>query len=209
MKTNGIGSIFLTKFLRDVLIDKRSGKLSIIELPTLNLEEVRVYREWSNIDILIELPKYVFVIENKVHSGEHSNQLERYKKIIKDKFPNREYIFIYLTPEGSEASLKDEYINYSYEKLIRHLNDIIEINPNSVHPSALKYIKDYIETVNYRIMGNSNINELARKVYLNHKELLDIIIENKPDAWTEFRNYLDKKAKENGWIMGSPGKGFF
>ena len=74
------------------------GDISIIDLPSFKLEEAKVYREWKNIDILIELPKHVIVIENKIYSGEHSNQLQRYKRIVEKNFIHHKKIYVFLTP---------------------------------------------------------------------------------------------------------------
>ena len=88
------------------------------------------------------------------------------------------------------------------------MTDIKDIYSKSLHPSVFIYINDYIETVNYKIMENSIINDSAEKIYKNHKQLLDIIIENKPNEEVKFKEFLENKVKECGWILGSTGKGF-
>ncbi|MBK7706475.1 MAG: PD-(D/E)XK nuclease family protein [Acidobacteria bacterium] len=47
---------------------------------------LRWFREWRNIDILLKdkSNKLAVVIENKIDSGEHSEQLTRYRQIAKE-----------------------------------------------------------------------------------------------------------------------------
>ena len=51
-------------------------------------------------------------------------------------------------------------------------------------------IKDYINAINRDIMGSDNLTDLARKIYSNHKELLDFILESRPDLTLEVRDLL-------------------
>jgi hypothetical protein len=59
-------------------------------------------REWRNIDILIILKDDIVLIENKVDTIDHSNQLKRYQKIAEETFPNKYKHYVYLTPFGSD-----------------------------------------------------------------------------------------------------------
>ena len=58
-----------------------------------------------------------------------------------------------------------------------------------------QYIQDYIEILKIEIMKEHELNDLALKIYNNHKEALDFIFENKPDLATEFYKYFEKKVK--------------
>jgi len=66
---------------------------SPIELDGAELRGVPVRREWRNIDILIACddPAFVIAAENKVDSGEHGDQLERYREMLEkaDEFRGR------------------------------------------------------------------------------------------------------------------------
>ena len=52
----------------------------------MNLQNVKIYREWKNIDILIVLNETVVCVENKILTKLHSNQLERYKNRLRKTF---------------------------------------------------------------------------------------------------------------------------
>ena len=55
----------------------------------LDFYSFSVLREWKNIDILLvsSEEKCVLVIENKVGSHEHGNQLDRYRGIVEKEYP--------------------------------------------------------------------------------------------------------------------------
>lgn len=76
----------------------------------VTIKTVETWRQWNYIDILVEVnEEFVIVIEDKVNSKEHSQQLERYKKIINDHYKgkHKRLIFVYLkTGNESLATLK-------------------------------------------------------------------------------------------------------
>jgi hypothetical protein len=50
------------------------------------IEDLKVITQWMKIDVFIEInEKYFVIIEDKVHSNEHSDQLNRYRDYIKEK----------------------------------------------------------------------------------------------------------------------------
>ena len=87
-ESHGQGDLFLKAFLMDVLRKARQKgaepPISAVELDGADLRGVEVRREWRNIDLLIrcDKPRFVIAIENKIDSGEHGNQLERYKDTV-------------------------------------------------------------------------------------------------------------------------------
>ena len=94
-QSHKIGDIFLKRFLREVFSSDKFEKIDQIDVEGMNLQNVKIYREWKNIDILIVLNETVVCVENKILTKEHSNQLERYKKIIEENFPKmKKYLFI-------------------------------------------------------------------------------------------------------------------
>ena len=97
-QSHKIGDIFLKRFLREVFSSDKFETIDQIDVEGMNLSNVQIYREWKNIDILIVLNETVVCVENKILTKEHSNQLERYKKIVEENFPNLRKIFVYLTP---------------------------------------------------------------------------------------------------------------
>lgn len=82
------------------------GKLFIKKLISLKyqsenpeIKNVNAGRQWENIDVWAEIndKEYVIIIEDKVNTDEHDNQLERYKKTVEDYYgENVKIVFVYL-----------------------------------------------------------------------------------------------------------------
>src|SRR5690606_3343507 len=103
-ETHNLSDYFKTSFLKLATSNDSNVNpdLSIIDIDIIDFSNVQVLREWNKIDVLLvdEEQKIVVVIENKVDSKEHSNQLFKYKKIVESNYPDFKKIFIYLTVHG-------------------------------------------------------------------------------------------------------------
>ena len=54
------------------------------------IDKIEVGRQWHNIDIWAEInDDILLIIEDKVETREHSNQLERYRQIAQEKYTER------------------------------------------------------------------------------------------------------------------------
>jgi hypothetical protein len=197
-ESHNLRDAFLKRFLSDISV----------ELDLTSFETIEIRREWRNIDILIITGDIVVCIENKVESNEHSDQLSRYKRIVRESFPSKDQIFVYLTPKQSEASDK-EYISYSYEQIASILDRMISLFSRNITSEVLQYIKDYIEILKLEIMQNHEFSKLAIQLYNRHKDTFDFIFENRPDIATFFSVFFKAAIEENGWIICSDNKGLF
>ena len=206
-ESHGLGDIFLKRFLREVFSSDKFDGISQVDVEGLDFTRVDVLREWNNIDILISTSELVVCVENKVFSKDHSNQLLRYRKIIEEHFPNKTQTFVYLNPEGEESSEEVEnYYPLSYEFIVETLERILEVYIDSMKTQVVQYIRDYVTTLKQDIMGTDKLVDISRKIYSNHKELLDFILENKPDETLEIRDLLTEVVRENGFEIGSENK---
>ncbi len=205
--SHNFGDLFLKRVLRDILMDVRSLNLSVLELEALSTDKAEIRREWRNIDLLIVTPEIVICIENKVKSSEHSDQLVRYKKIVDSSFPDRKKVFLYLSPEGNEASMDDIYINYSYSSLKSHLQVIKDERSHQWDKRVKNYITDYLIMIDQTINEDDAANNWARFLYSKHKELFDFVFENRPDIAEQFKGYFIKKVKREGWVLAKDNKG--
>ena len=205
--SHGLDDLFLKRFLREVFSSDRFGDIDQVDVEGLNLNEVQVLREWNHIDLLVVLTDVVICIENKVFTKDHSKQLERYKEVIQHSYPNKKKVFVYLNPEGDESNEEiDTYQPLSYEFIIDVLERILEVYGDSIKPQVLVYIKDYITVVKQDIMGTDKLVELSQKIYSNHKEIIDFILENKPDLTSEIGVLLIDLMKSKGYQIGSENK---
>ena len=101
-QTHSIKGAFLKEF-----IEKAAYKKSI-SITYKDNDDIKVYREQDNIDILVinNTQNYLILIENKINSNQHDNQLERYAQIVEKDFQKYQKIYIYLKPEKNEAEPK-------------------------------------------------------------------------------------------------------
>ena len=78
---HNLGDIVLKGFIKEIInhSDMFDDKFTI---ENIDFVDVEVRREWENIDLLVKIDSYVFCIENKIFSDEHSDQLTRYKNKV-------------------------------------------------------------------------------------------------------------------------------
>ncbi|CAL2082909.1 conserved hypothetical protein [Tenacibaculum dicentrarchi] len=104
-----------------------------------NFEVSEIITEYEKIDILIKSQNGVICIENKLKSSQHSNQLNRYKESIQQKYGNINTDFFFLTLID-EKSNNDNWKNISYNQLLNSLQKL-KIQNNTDGLILLEYIK--------------------------------------------------------------------
>jgi len=214
--THGLGKLFLVKFLRD-LTACENAKLDVFEIEKLNFDNVELKREWKNpnvkleskkersIDLLIIFNNHVICIENKIGTQDSKQQLENYKEIVDKTFEKHEkenrIDYIYLTPAGDDPNDKEQrndWVSYSYDKIIKQIESVLEVYGKSLNSGIYQYIFDYVTIFKRKIMQEgTEANELANKIYRNHKKLFDFVFENKPDVIKEI--FEEKIEKEKSY----------
>lgn len=196
-ENHNLGSTFLKKFIETYL---RINNISTKNISCWNLDNIKVLREWNNIDLLLldDNNKVAILIENKIHTKEHDNQLERYYNTANEAFRDYDICYIYLTLDGSEAPyLRDVWLSMSYESILNILEDII--NNYQLNNDVIFILDNYKETVRSLIdMENPEIKELCIKIYEKHKKAIDLIIENIPEGDNQFLSDLSDWIK-NEW----------
>ena len=208
-ESHKLGDIFLKRFLREVFSSDKFGNIDQVDVEGIDLTKVEIQREWKNIDILIVLENVVVCIENKVLSKEHSNQLMRYREIIESHYPNHQQTFVFLTPEGDTSDSESEtYEPISYEFIVNSLERIISVYGESLNQQVKNYIKDYTTIIKRELMGTDKLTELSKKIYQNHQELFDFIIDHKPDVLDGIKTIFEKQIQKRGWVLGSQGKNY-
>ena len=116
----------------------------------------------------------------------------------------------FLTPEGDTSESESEtYEPISYEFIVNSLERIISVYGESLNQQVKNYIKDYITIIKRELMGTDKLTELSKKIYQNHKELFDFIIDHKPDVLDGIKTIFEKQIQKRGWVLGSPGKKLF
>lgn len=138
---------------------------------------IGVSREWRNIDVLVRdrANKILIVIENKIDTSEHSNQLQRYRFIIESTYPDYDRHYFYLTKTGEEPS-DDTWNILSYAEI----RVFVETLAESVTGDVATILSHYSKMIERHFMPNNDIAQLCRKIYSEHKTAIDLIIEHRP-----------------------------
>ena len=206
-ETHGLGGAFIKSFI-NVIISKGiiNDSVDKVKLLLTQFDNYRLFREKNNIDILAvndsEQAKVVLVIENKIDSNDHNNQLDHYYEFIEKEYNKYERIYLYLTPDGRapiEGNGNWEMVGYdSIIDAIDRTTKKITINQH-----LQQFINDYVDILRREIVNNNKLNEICTEIYNNHKEALDLIFENKPDRLQNVADIIvswceKKAADENG-----------
>ncbi|WP_411842814.1 PD-(D/E)XK nuclease family protein [Salinicoccus sp. HZC-1] len=163
-----------------------------LEILLQDFNDMIIRREWANIDILgiSKSNKFVLVIENKIWSKESSHQLNKYRRIIESEFPDYTKLYIYLTPEGDDASDTDNWLSLSYEKIMEFLESILKIRRQAMSKESLIFIEQYLSILRRNIVGDKELEKICVDIYSKHKRALDLIFEYKPDIYKSIHDKL-------------------
>lgn len=179
-ESHGQGQVFLKALIMDLLKNAplESRPMSPIEIDGTDLRGVEIRREWNRIDLLITCkePAFAVVIENKIGSTEHSNQLARYKQTVAQKYPRLRSLFVFLTPDGEDAS-EDTWLPYSYGDIHRVLERARNSNKNAIGADVGVFLDHYLNLLGSHFMNEPALDELCQRIYKNHRIALDLIWE--------------------------------
>ncbi|MEM6839951.1 MAG: PD-(D/E)XK nuclease family protein [Cyanobacteria bacterium P01_C01_bin.120] len=195
-----LNDVFLKTFLKRLLLEADNATVSPIEIDVATLTDTEVRREWNNIDILLVSPgsQIVCAIENKVDSGEHSNQLQRYRQIVQQEFSDYHQIFVFLTPQGilpyGEAD-QAHWSVYSYRKVAEVIDAVCDRHRATLQPEVCSLMQHYSTLINRHLMEDSEIAKLCRDIYLKHQEALDLIYKHRPSLETEAYELVKRLVK--------------
>lgn len=172
------------------LLDGNEQILDIkaIEILLTDFSKAEVFRESkSNIDIFYTNSEHKLnlIIENKTFTDDHDNQLTKYRNYIEKNYTNYRNMYIYLTPNGiapRDASVEEQnyWKSFSYEAISEVLSDIL-IEEN-IDDKISYIIREYNDNIRRNILNDVELKELSAEIYYKYKEVLDLIIENRPDV---------------------------
>lgn len=201
-----IGDIVLKTFIRDAfkLINTDSiNTLTPIDFELIDFDNFEVRREYKNIDLLLlnhgnSKSKYCICIENKVDSGESKEQLFKYRTVVDNEFTDYKKLYLFLTPEGLGAEYDSDWISLSYSSIIMGLKKVLK--NTSLNNDVRLLITHYLALLEKYVIGQTELQKLAREIYFKHKSAFDFIFENRPDKVSE----LSKEIYD--WLLTNSDK---
>ena len=192
-ESHGLGDVFVKRLLQKALAAaQNSTSITPIDLDLYDLDGLVVLREWQNIDILLldEANRLAVIIENKIDSAEHSDQLRRYRRIVKGHYPQLRQVCLFLTPEGDPPTDPD-YIAIDYGLVATLIDQLVESRASTLGPDVRTLMSHYSQMLRRHIVSESKIAELCRKIYRKHQRALDMIYEYRPDKQAEIHAILE------------------
>ena len=163
------------------------SEITPVDIDCWDLLDVEIHREWKHIDLLFVIEftnrsKWIVSIENKVGSKQHGNQLRRYREMVEQSFPEADKkIYIFLTKD-EETPEDESYICATYGQVHDCLKACRDSNLHLIGQEPRVLIDNYLRLLEEKFMNESEIAELAQKIYKQHKHALDLIYEHRPDS---------------------------
>lgn len=191
-ETHGLGDHFLKSFVSEAIRGDYEKSPNALQVSQSDMRDADVRCEWNDIDIFILSPKnrWAFIIENKVHSRQHKGQLLKYRERIMELFrvqdasddDNQEVnirgIFLTLHKEIAEDA---EYTSIRYDKICIFLKRYLDQEAYLLTPEVMTFLTHYLhilEELSGMSKERTEMENLARKLYREHKKVLDFIIEH-------------------------------
>jgi hypothetical protein len=198
---HGMRGVFLRHFFTraSAQIDVADSRTELTtDVKSIDIDRASVFREWRNIDILVLLEKerLAVIIENKIDSSEHSNQLCRYYESVKNEFSDWGILPYYLTPDGTLAS-NDRYVGIGYGILIDAVQDVLTDAETKLQQDVRMSLEHYVQLLRRHVVAESDVAKECRRLYQKHRRALDLILEHRPDRLDEIRRVLDTLVKES------------
>ena len=206
-QSHGLGDCFLKHFLLRAGVPPagRSADWSTTE----------VIREWENVvdgqlgylDILIvnQTERVLCAIENKVFSGEHSEQLTRYRKALEHGYSTFIRHHVFLTPWGTHPFREEEkehWASLTYAVVFDIVQQVVENDNNATNEGVRAFLRQYATTLRRNLMPETSVSQLARRIYLEHREAVDLIIANRPDWVAEAKQvFKEAVARQREWTL--------
>lgn len=202
---HGLDESFIKKLIQIYINSfyKPDYQKNTFKLLLSNFEDVIVLREWNNIDLLVisEQNKTVITIENKIWSKESQHQLKKYQQVIEREFPDYEKLFIFLTPNGDEASDIETWHPISYKDISEGISETLVSKENTLSKETSDFIKQYLNILRRYILGDEELEKICNDIYFKHKRALDLIFEYKPDILNDISEMLQKLIIEKETLV--------
>ncbi len=213
-QNHAIGEAFLASFLAATTAEADKRCIAPAAAPTAGWETTGVQLEWFHqvddewgyLDILIvnRQKRFLCAIENKIWSAERSDQLTRYRKALEAAYPDYRRHLVFLSPRGTAPDSAEErkfWTPVKYTAVLSALDRTIETQ--TMPPDVSAFLRQYATTLRRRIVPDSTeINRLARKIYLEHREAIELIYQHKPNFVDETKLVLREAIRhQKNWSL--------
>lgn len=202
-ESHGLRDLVLKRLLQEALqANPEVSSLTPIEIDISDYSDCEVRTEVDNVDVLLTFPtqRFVVIIENKVNSEQHDNQLERYYRQALRKFPHFTIFGIYLT-RHADPSGHPSYGALSHASVCKVVTEVMSLPRVALDRNVELALKQYIEMLRRHFMADENIKELCMRIYQHHKQAIDLIIENLPNQRDAIAKALKSLVLDEGFLI--------
>ena len=217
-ENHSVGEFFLTNFL----IETKAATETVVR--AIDWSETSVRQEWRNIvdgetgflDILIlnTGASFACAIENKILSGEHSEQLTRYRQAMEQDYGSFHRSHLFLSPQGTPPERLEErhfWIPVNYGTILQLVQRTLEEDRVDLANEEVKaFLQQYATTLRRRIVPDANVKKLATQIYLRHKEAIELIHSYKISYYLDEVKEICKEAialHESWHLVGERDRG--
>ena len=206
-QSHGLGDRFLRRLLHHAGVPEA--------VRSVDWSAAKVIREWEHVvhgqqgylDILIrdDSAQVLCAIENKTFSSEHHEQLTRYRNALEIAYPTFTRYHVFLTPQGTEP-YRDEEKEYwqplTYSTIRDILQQIAENDDHAPKSDVRAFLHQYVTTLRRNLMPDTSVSQLARRIYLEHREAVELLFANRPDWAAEAKSILKEAIeREPEWRL--------
>ncbi len=206
---HGVGDYFLKTFLLTT-----GCPLEVAD--NSDWTQVTSQREWGHevdgtrgsLDILVvdASKQFLCAIENKVFHSESDGQLNRYRRALEESYQNFTRHYVFLTRAGMSPQSEDERAHW----ICANYTDILEILERSINECASEirddvrvFLQHYARILRkIMIPESTEIQQLARRIYLEHRDAVERVIKHKPNYFDDVKKRLQEAvAQQEGWTL--------
>ncbi len=208
-------------FLTNFLLETKAATSE--QVHAIDWSETSVQREWRNVvdgrigflDILILNmgASFACAIENKILSGEHGEQLTRYRLALEQEYGSFHKSYLFASPQGTAPERQKErcfWTSVDYGTILRLVEKTLESGVDHQDRSVIAFLQHYATTLRRRIVPDTNTERLATKIYLRHREAIDLINRYKGSHYLDDVREICKEAidRQESWhIIGERDRG--
>ena len=215
-QSHGSRDHFLKSFLYQTCAAANELGMSAVpraEIHGTDWSATDVRREWRNIDILIlnRDARFVCAVENKIWAGEGigadgASQLTRYRETLENEFPDFTRHFVFLSPQGIPSQQETErqfWVPETYATILQLVEQTIHDHAAVMTEDIRVFLRQYATTLRRNIVPDSNeVQQLAREIYLKHREAIDLIIKYKPDFEAAAKEFCRQAiTQQPSWVL--------
>ena len=195
VESHGLGDAFLKRLwilLKAEYPDEKDLP-DVIEVEAATFDEVEIQREWADrktrdrLDLLAVLSlrggeKWVLAIEVKVTALQGENQLNRYREKVNAEYSDaRRRAYVFLTRDGEEPQEGSAFLGMDFGLIHRVLKECLDERGDLVAPGPKNLMDEYLRLLETQFMPDNDIQKLARQIYREHREALDLILKYRQD----------------------------